>query len=202
MKDYLASFVQTVPNKTEVLKKPFQPSPQNPQKVEESFGKALPEEPSKPSKVPFEGFEVPTPVVFSKSQCPAVQAEPSGEQIHALGICPHCGDTLRLQDRKLDAWYCPACRKWCNGAGQPLAEIETVRPLTLEEVEARQLIADLLAAGCGFVSDDGEHVRITHANKISSALWMRIEEVSPEFTRLALETAREHEGEGKPKWVM
>lgn len=50
-------------------------------------------------------------------------------------LCPRCGDPIRLQDRNLDAWYCSGCRKWCNGQGGPVAEIETVHPL--EEVEAR-----------------------------------------------------------------
>ena len=116
--------------------------------------------------------------------------------------CPNCGGALRLQDRQADAWFCPGCRKWCNGEGGQIAEIETPRPLTLEEAEARQLVADLLAAGCGFVTDDGEHIRVTNINRISTALWLRFNEATPEFKRLALEAAQTHEAEAAPEWLM
>lgn len=53
-------------------------------------------------------------------------------------FCPGCGsDALKLQDKTYDAWFCSDCRRWCNSQGGPVAEVETVRPLTLEEVEAR-----------------------------------------------------------------
>lgn len=155
-----------------------------------SLRKAPGDAPTKPTKGAFVGFVGDPPKAFSK-----VQGVAGGN------LCIKCGNPLKLQDRQADAWYCPGCRKWCDGQGQPLPEIETPMPLTLEEVEARQLVADLLAAGCGFVTDDGEYVRVTHTGKISTALWLRLEQIGPEFKPLAMKAAQDQAIEA-PEWVM
>ena len=65
------------------------------------------------------------------------------------GTCPKCRQGMNLQDRAGDAWWCPGCRIFADSKGQPLPPVVKTRPVYREEVEARKLLADLQAAGCG-----------------------------------------------------
>src|SRR5262245_28392859 len=87
------------------------------------------------------------------------------------GICPACKSELDHQGG--DCWWCAGCRTFCHGNGRLMARPAIPKPLTLERHEAKRLLADLQAAGCGFVLDDGE-LRITNISKISTALWVRL----------------------------
>lgn len=98
--------------------------------------------------------------------------------------CPDCYCPLNLQDRTLDSWYCPSCRLWFGGK----ESVVPLRPITAEQMEAKQLLADLQAAGCG-IRWDGDELRITNITKISTALWMRLENVESGFLKAAREMA-------------
>ena len=98
--------------------------------------------------------------------------------------CLDCDGALNLQDRAHDVWWCPGCRTFSDGTGRLLDRCAVTKPLTLEAVEARRLLDDLRAAGCGFVFDDGE-LRLTHPSRMSTALWMRFEASGQDFYRLA-----------------
>ncbi|MGH9839693.1 MAG: hypothetical protein ACREEM_13005 [Blastocatellia bacterium] len=104
------------------------------------------------------------------------------------GLCPTCREPANLQDRTHDTWFCPNCRAWSDGQGGPLARIERAKPLTSDEEDARKLVSDLLAAGCGFVAD-GDELRLTYPGRITAWLWTRFERAGPEFRRLAREEA-------------
>jgi ribosomal protein L37AE/L43A len=90
------------------------------------------------------------------------------------GTCPHCQDAADLQDRERDVWWCAGCRKFFDGAATPLPPIACPRPLTLEQYEAEQLAADLLAVGCQFM-DDGEYFQVKVSSKITMGLLARLE---------------------------
>jgi ribosomal protein L37AE/L43A len=113
------------------------------------------------------------------------------ELIHLLNeghLCPGCAGGLRLQDRARDVWWCPACRRWADGKGRPLTKAETPKPVTHAEEDARKLIADLKAAGCAFVYEDGE-LRLQFPSRMSAGLWARFESAGDVFRRAAMEAA-------------
>ena len=125
-----------------------------------------------------ETLKLDAPVGTITPELKATLAAHKAELLAALtsqhGACPHCRQSANLQDRALDAWFCPGCRLWMHGDGSSLPKIETPRPLTLEQQEAERLAADLYAAGCGFVADDDDwNVRLPV--KISAALLTRFE---------------------------
>lgn len=95
-----------------------------------------------------------------------------------------CGHPRTLQDRAHDAWWCPACRIWSDGAGDPLPKAPKPRGEIVENIEARSLLDDLRAAGCGFVLADNE-LRLTKLECISTALWLRFEAAGPDFVAIA-----------------
>ena len=98
--------------------------------------------------------------------------------------CLDCGDSLDLQSKARDVWWCAGCRTFCDGSGRLLDPPKVRQPLTLELSEAQRLLADLLAAGCGFVLEDDE-LRLTHPSRMPAALWMRFEASGQDFGRLA-----------------
>lgn len=61
----------------------------------------------------------------------------------------------------------------------------------MQSGDADQLIADLTAAGCGFVLDDGE-LRLSLTGRISTALWARFERLADddEFLGMAYREAK------------
>jgi len=103
-------------------------------------------------------------------------------------LCPGCAGEMRLQDRARDVWWCPACRRWADGQGRSLTEKKTLKPVTRAEEEARKLIADLKAAGCAFVYEDGE-LRLRYPSRMSAGLWARFESAGDVFRRVAMEAA-------------
>jgi ribosomal protein L37AE/L43A len=106
------------------------------------------------------------------------------ELLASTRLCAICAGELRLQDRAEDAWYCPNCRKWCDGQGRALARIETAKPTTRDEADARKLIEDLKAAGCAFVIEDGE-LRLRFLSRMSAGLWTRFENAGAVFKAMA-----------------
>ncbi len=69
--------------------------------------------PSKPSKASFDGFDgaLPKPsTVFGVTAKP-IDRQCAAELI-AKNQCPKGCGKMNLQDRKLDAWFCPTCRGW------------------------------------------------------------------------------------------
>jgi hypothetical protein len=116
------------------------------------------------------------------------------------GTCPQCSNPMNLQDRAGDAWWCPGCRLWADSQGRPLPPIAVPRPIYREEAEARKLLADLQAAGCG-ISWDGDELRITNRSKISTALWMRLDNADSDFEKVAREMAETLENEEASQWV-
>ncbi|MBL8171714.1 MAG: hypothetical protein JNJ50_26385 [Acidobacteria bacterium] len=117
-------------------------------------------------------------------------AKHKNELLAALSVqsktCLDCSGRLNLSDRALDVWWCPGCQQWCDGTGRLLDRHVFDEPLTKELIEARRLLADLQAAGCGFVLENDE-LRLIYPNKMSTALWARFETVgaSPAFIKLA-----------------
>lgn len=105
-------------------------------------------------------------------------------------LCPGCAGEMRLQDRARDVWWCPACRRWADGQGRPLAKTESPKPITRDQEEARKLIADLRAAGCVFALEDGE-LRLRYPSRMSAGLWARFESAGDVFRAMAREAATE-----------
>jgi ribosomal protein L37AE/L43A len=103
-------------------------------------------------------------------------------------LCPGCAGEMRLQDRARDVWWCPACRRWADGQGRPLPKTENPKPVERVEEDARKLIADLKAAGCAFVYEDGE-LRLQFPSRMSAGLWARFESAGDVFRRVVMEAA-------------
>lgn len=101
-------------------------------------------------------------------------------------ICRACGHHRDRQDAR--TYWCAYCRSWSDAAGDPLPGAS--RPRTMAG-EAARLIADLRAAGCGFVLDDGE-LRLSLNGRISTSLWARFEAMAndDDFLALAYRAAR------------
>lgn len=117
-----------------------------------------------------------------------IATQPALTAAEAGHLCPGCAGALRLQDRRLDTWWCPACRRWADGQGRPLTETKTQKLVTRAEEDARKLIADLKAAGCAFALEDGE-LRLRYPSRMSAGLWARFESAGAVFRRLAREAA-------------
>jgi hypothetical protein len=103
-------------------------------------------------------------------------------------LCPGCARGMHLQDQSHDVSWCPTCRRWTDGQGRPLTAVETPKPVTSEEEDARELIADLRAAGCAFALEDGE-LRLRYPSRMSAGLWERFESAGAVFRRMAREAA-------------
>jgi ribosomal protein L37AE/L43A len=101
-------------------------------------------------------------------------------------LCPGCASEMALQDRERDVWWCAACRRWADGQGRPLPKTETPKPFARAEEDARKLIADLKAAGCVFVYEDGE-LRLRYVSRMPAGLWARFESAGDVFRRVAME---------------
>ena len=112
----------------------------------------------------------------------------SGDQLTSSHFCPSCAGKTRLQDRARDVWWCPACRRWADGQGRPLTKIKTPKLVTRAEEDARELIADLRAAGCAFVYEDGE-LRLQFPSRMSAGLWARFQTAGDVFRVMAMEAA-------------
>lgn len=93
-----------------------------------------------------------------------------------LGICLDCDGAMDRQGG--DCWFCATCRMFAHGNGRLMARPVIPKPLTFEKQEAQRLLADLQAAGCG-VHWSGQELRITNLTKISTVLWMQIENAGP-----------------------
>lgn len=146
-------------------------------------------------------LDAPVGILTDEDKAKLVAAKP--ELLAALsrpGVCPKCRQGMNLQDRSGDAWFCPSCRLFADSKGQPLPPVIKKRSACREQVEARKLLADLQAAGCG-VSWDGDELRITNLTKIPTALWMRLEAADSEFLKIAREMAETIESEEAGKWI-
>ena len=114
------------------------------------------------------------------------------------GICPACKGALDLQDKARDCWWCAGCREFFHSNGQLMARPVTPQPAYREIIEARQLIADLVAAGCT-ISVAGGEVAIGNLGKASADLWKRLEDAGPDFVRAAREYMESFEAHDK--WI-
>jgi len=107
-------------------------------------------------------------------------------------LCPGCAAEMTLQDRALDTWWCPACRRWSDGQGRALAGSgppkPKPKPISGDQDDARKLLEDLLAAGCAFRIEEGE-LRLQYPSRISAGLWVRFQNAGDAFIKLARETA-------------
>lgn len=101
-------------------------------------------------------------------------------------ICRACGHHRQQQDAV--SWFCPACRGWSDASGDPLPGAAGPRTMA---TEAARLVADLTAAGYGFVID-GDELRLSLNGRISTALWARFEAMAndDEFLALAYRAAK------------
>ncbi len=159
---------------------------------EKSSEKILSDEPTKPTELGFVGF-------VSTSDRGFQTESPTPTQ---PGACPHCHAAADLQDRQRDVWWCAGCRVFFDGLGQTIPPATVPRPLTLEQVEAEQLAADLLAAGCGFTDDEFSFQIRVPRKGIPAALIARWEAIDRrDLRRTVAQLAAEMEAAEGAGWV-
>ena len=116
------------------------------------------------------------------------------------GTCPGCRAPMNLQNRNDDLWWCSACRLFARSDGRLLPAAAKTRPAYGGEIEARRLVEELQAVGCGFVFDDGE-LRITNISRVSLGLWARLENAGAFFLSAARQAAESLQEEEGTRWV-
>lgn len=145
-------------------------------------------------------LDAPVGVVTAEDKAKLTAAKP--ELIAVLtqpGTCPKCHALATLQQREPLTFWCPGCRIFSNAEGREYPKPVRAQMLCLEVVEARQLVADLMAAGCEIRVTGGE-IAISNLGKLSDEIWARLEHAGPDFLRAAREMAEDFKNERGGEW--